>query len=135
MEIHVLPSRAATDMLEDAIRSKTGNPLVNYGIRQMAGGAKRRMFNSLQSDGYFDKDDCITPLGKLAFLFSASRQRLNLGFRTVKRLILYPGPVNDDTPRCIQCGQIDEEPYHARHVCEAAFDVQHQMHIDRQKAS
>lgn len=135
MEIHVLPSRAATDMLEDAIRSETGNPLVNYGIRQMAGGAKRRMFDGLKLEGYFDKDDCITPLGKLAFLCSASRQRLDLGFRTVNRLILYPGPVNDDTLRCIQCGQIDEEPWHARHVCEAAFDVQRQMDLDRQKAA
>lgn len=135
MEIHLLPSRPATDMLEAAVRSDTGNPLPSYGVRQMAGGSKRRMFNKLKADGYFNDDDSITSLGKLAFLLSASRQRIDVGFRTVKRMILYPAVVNDDTCRCIQCGQIDEEPYHQRYVCEAAFDVQRQLHLDRQKVA
>ena len=39
----------------------------------------------------------------------------------LRRFIPYPGPVNDGTPRCIRCGQIDDEPYHDMDLCQLVF--------------
>lgn len=40
--------------------------------------------------------------------------------KRVLRIIPYPGPVSDGTPRCIQCGQIDDDPWHDSEICAAA---------------
>jgi hypothetical protein len=45
---------------------------------------------------------------------------IKVGGRLVQRIIRYPGPVLDGTPRCIQCGQIDDEPWHDAGVCADA---------------
>jgi hypothetical protein len=39
--------------------------------------------------------------------------------RKVRRYIPYPGPVTDDTLRCIGCGQIDEDGWHNMATCIA----------------
>lgn len=122
MEIHVLPTRAGTDMLELALRSEGGNPWPLIGMGQRGGGAKSRMFAKLKADGYFDANNSITLLGKNAFILSAKNQRISIGRRTVKRMVHYPEGVDDGTYRCITCGQIDDEPYHMAHVCQAAHD-------------
>ena len=41
------------------------------------------------------------------------------GGRKVRRFIPYPQNVNDGTPRCIACGQIDDEPWHDMETCLA----------------
>lgn len=37
------------------------------------------------------------------------------------RFIPYPGPVDDGTPRCISCGQIDEDGFHIDAACRDAL--------------
>lgn len=50
------------------------------------------------------------------------RDRIQIGSRSYRRFIPYPGPIFDQTPRCIGCGQIDEPEYHNGALCEAACD-------------
>lgn len=42
---------------------------------------------------------------------------IDIGGRMVRRFIPFPGPVEDDTVRCICCGQIDEDGFHDYEVC------------------
>lgn len=42
---------------------------------------------------------------------------ITIGERRFRRFIPYPGPVTDDTGRCIKCGQIDEPDYHIPQAC------------------
>lgn len=37
--------------------------------------------------------------------------------REVSKFILYPKAVRDGTYRCVDCGQIDDEPYHDPTLC------------------
>lgn len=57
-------TKAQRDMLERAVRDPSGNPLRTYGIRQLAGGAKRRMFDAMKARGWFDEANGITPAGR-----------------------------------------------------------------------
>jgi hypothetical protein len=53
---------------------------------------------------------------------SRKKERITLpGGREVLRVIPYPGPVKDGTPRCVQCGQIDESPWHDMKLCDALY--------------
>lgn len=113
-------TRPQLDILELALQVESGNPWHKVGARQRAGGSLSRMFDKMKAAGLFDDANCITDEGRRQFLLQAAGQRVDLGYRTVKRMIHHPGPVNDDTCRCITCGQIDEEPYHQEHVCAAA---------------
>lgn len=48
------------------------------------------------------------------------KERIRLGpSAIVKRFIPYPGPVKDGTLRCIGCGQIDENGWHNRQLCQS----------------
>lgn len=47
---------------------------------------------------------------------------ITIGERRYRRFIPYPGPVNDDTSRCIRCGQIDEAEYHIDAACKGQFE-------------
>lgn len=123
MEVNILPNRPQTDFLELALKSENGNPFPMLSMTQRTGGAKSRMAERLQQAGYLDDGNAITLTGIEACLRSMARQRLHLGFRTVRRMIFYPEQVNDETCRCITCGQIDEEPWHEDHVCKAMLKL------------
>ena len=114
---------AQLELLEIALRSEDGNPWPLIGMGQRGGGAKHRMMEQLKAAGLFDAANCITNEGRRQFLLQAAGQHVCLGHRTVRRMIHYPGPVNDDTCRCIACGQIDEQPWHMAHVCRAAREL------------
>lgn len=47
-------------------------------------------------------------------------QMVSVEGRQHRKFIAWPGPVNDGTSRCIACGQIDEEPWHDRAICQQA---------------
>lgn len=108
-------------LLEIALQTEDGNPWPLIGVRQRSGGAKHRMFERMQRAGLFDHTNCITDLGRHAFLYWAARQRIPVPVaRLVRRMIHHPDTIADGTYRCWACGQIDDEPYHQAHVCRAA---------------
>lgn len=43
---------------------------------------------------------------------------IKVGRRRYRRFMPYPGPVTDDTCRCIRCGQIDEPGLHISEACQ-----------------
>jgi hypothetical protein len=45
------------------------------------------------------------------------KQKVRVGHKLLRKIIPYPGPVNDGTVRCIACGQIDEEDWHDPYLC------------------
>lgn len=47
----------------------------------------------------------------------AHEPTITIGGQTYRKFIPYPAPVDDDTLRCIACGQIDEPEYHDPKLC------------------
>jgi len=45
--------------------------------------------------------------------------KITINGREFSRFIQFPSEVRDGTPRCIACGQIDDEPYHLSDYCSA----------------
>jgi hypothetical protein len=113
-------TRPECDLIELAMQTEDGNPWPLVGMRQRAGGAKSRMFDRLRREGVFDRDNCLTIEGRRRWLNDAAGQRISIGCRTVRRMLHYPVPVNDDTYRCITCGQPDDQPWHHDYVCRSA---------------
>lgn len=50
-----------------------------------------------------------------------SVEKIAIGGREYSRFIKWPKLVRDGTCRCIQCGQIDEEPWHDSELCEIEY--------------
>lgn len=48
------------------------------------------------------------------------REMILIGGKEYRKFIPHPGPVTDDTCRCITCGQIDEPDYHDDAICQEA---------------
>lgn len=48
---------------------------------------------------------------------SSEEEMIEVDGRSYRRFIPYPGPVEDGTSRCFQCGQIDEPPWHDSEIC------------------
>jgi hypothetical protein len=46
-------------------------------------------------------------------------ETIQIGNRTYRKFIPFPGPVNDGTARCFSCGQIDEPDWHDDALCPA----------------
>jgi hypothetical protein len=60
------------------------------------------------------------PMAALAALQKQKPKFVQIGGRNFRRIIAHPKPVNDGTCRCIQCGQIDDEPWHDNAICAEA---------------
>jgi hypothetical protein len=60
------------------------------------------------------------PITALAALQKQKPRFVQIGGRNFRRIIAHPKPVNDGTCRCIQCGQIDDEPWHDSEICAEA---------------
>jgi hypothetical protein len=60
------------------------------------------------------------PMAALAALQKQKPKFVQIGGQKYRRIIMHPKPVNDGTCRCIQCGQIDDEPWHDSEICAEA---------------
>lgn len=55
-------------LLKRAMRSPSGNPWPGVSMSERSGGSLLRMFERMQDNGLFDRDNCITDVGRGALL-------------------------------------------------------------------
>jgi len=67
----------------------------------------------------------LTAAGRMAL---RERKMIRVNHRPYRKHIFYPAVVNDDTVRCISCGQIDEPEYHDMDECVAVRRDLAEMH-------
>lgn len=60
----VILTPAQKEFMRLATVSVDGNPFQFIGVRQMAGGSKRRMLDEMKKRGWFDDGNCITQAGR-----------------------------------------------------------------------
>lgn len=51
------------------------------------------------------------------------RDTIEIDRKVYERFVRYPREVTDGTFRCIQCGQIDDEPWHDHQICCDALEM------------